>query len=114
MLLSNLFNIDLILVLWELSMFSLFFSFDRRSPWDKIKAFVGKKINGDPDPLYNIDGYSFISIYRMHSLPLQALFWTTILFTCSTTGNLSFPTLGHKWENKFIALGSEVACITYP
>jgi len=35
-------------------------------------------------------------------------FWATVLFTPSTTGNLSLPTLGHKWENKFIVLGSEV------
>jgi len=66
--LSHLLNIDLITVLWESSMFSLFFSFNKQSPWDKIRAFAGKKIDGDPDALYNIDGYSFINIYGMHSL----------------------------------------------
>jgi len=105
--LSCLFNIDLIPVRWEPSMFSLFFN--RQSPWDKIKSFAGKKVDGDPDYLYNIDGYSLINIHRMHSLASQVLFWTTVLFTSSTMGNLTFPTSGHEWESKFIALGSGLA-----
>jgi len=89
--LSHLLNTDLITVLWEQSMFSLFFSFNKRSPWDKIKAFAGKKTDGDPDSLCNIDGYSFVNICGMHSSSSQALFWATILFTLSPTGNSLFP-----------------------